>query len=195
MLDLNPEYYVLYPEMAPNYPMLSSTLRPRSLGRMIVGDYTLKIQVSEPAPSAPEFVDYHTWGGDPVVSEKFVDALSALNISGVQALAGNEGDVIVDFGLNYYLFHIYNLIESLNFRKSNFQYDDEIEAVTALESFELDSEKLSRIPLRDRMVFRMEEYPRLNIFHESIVDAVEQEGLKGMRFIPVKKWSDNSYFD
>jgi hypothetical protein len=194
MNNLNDEYYILYPANNNNYPMLISSLRPRSLGRAVTGEYTVDILLDDPQPRNPKYVDYHTSGGTPVISSGFTEALNQLNIPGIQCLKGTGGDVITELKLDYYLLHIHNLIRSMDIKNSKVDYDKEIEAVCDVKSFVLDSEALSQIPLDQRLIFRMEEYPVYNLFHQSVVDHLSKYSLEGMRFIPVTHWNDNARF-
>jgi hypothetical protein len=195
MKDLNKDYYVLYPDNNQNYPMIYADLIPPFFGRKVVGEYQLMIYNHSTMPNNPEYVDYHTAGGEPVISADFVKALNELNIEGIQCLKGTEGDIIEELNLEYYFLHVYNLINSMDMKKSNFEYDDEIQSVDSVENFTLDSDKLSQIPLEKRLVFAMKEYSVYNILHKSVVDHLNKFDLKGMRFIPVTSWNDNAHFN
>ena len=195
MKDLNKEYYVLYPDNNSNYPSIIAQLVPKSRARPVIGDYTLKILSDDPVPTNPEYVDYHTWGGVPVISPQFVSALKELDIHGIQSIKGTDGDVIKELNLNYYLLHIHNFIISMDMKKSKYRFNERIQSVSGVEKFTLDSEKLSKIPLEKRLVFRMKEYGVYNMFHQSVVDHLNKFDLKGMRFIPVTSWNDNAHFN
>lgn len=195
MNDLNNEYYVLYPDNNSNYPSIIAQLLPNSRARPVIGDYTLNILSDDPMPNNPEYVDYHTWGGVPVISPKFVEALKELDIYGIQNVRGTDGDVIKELKLDYYLLHIYNFIICMDMKKSVYDFNERRQSVTSVEKFTLDSEKLSQIPLEKRLVFRMKEYGVYNMFHQSVVDHLNKFDLKGMRFIPVTSWNDNAHFN
>jgi len=196
MNDLNKEYYVLYPDTNQNYPMLRSSLTPKSRARQVdENNYQLMIYKHTIMPKKPKYVDYHTSGGLPIISPKFNKALQELEIYGTQSLKGTKGDVIEDLKLEYYLLHIHNFIISMDMKKSIIDYDEEIQSVCSVEKFTLDSEKLSKIPLEKRLVFRMKEYGVYNMFHQSVVDHLNKFDLKGMRFIPVTSWNDNAHFN
>jgi hypothetical protein len=195
MHDLNKEYYVLYPDNNQNYPMIYADLIPHSTGKKVVGKYQLMIYNHSTMPNKPEYVDYHTAGGEPVISADFVKALNELDIEGIQCLKGINGDVIEELKLEYYLLHAHNLIKSMDMEKSKYRLNERIQSVSGVEKFTLDSGKLSQIPLEKRLVFRMREFPIFHIFHQSIVDHLNKFDLKGMRFIPVTSWNDNAHFD
>ena len=195
MKDLNKEYYVLYPDNNQNYPMIYADLIPHSTGKKVVGKYQLMIYNHSTMPNKPEYVDYHTAGGEPVISPNFVKALNELDIEGIQYLKGINGDVIEELKLEYYLLHVHKFIKSMDMKKSKYRFNERIQSVSSVESFTLDSEKLSKIPLEKRLVFAMDEYSILNIFHKSVVDHLNKFDLKGMQFIPVTSWDDNAHFN
>ncbi|WP_419812390.1 hypothetical protein [Bacterioplanoides sp.] len=195
MEDLNNEYYMLYPDNNPNYPMIIASLRPNSIESYVTGKYNLAILRDDPMPKKPQYVDYHSSGSTPVISKKFVDALSELNIYRVQTLKGTTGDVIEELKLDYYMLHVFNFINAIDIEKSVVDLSSNSKRVVDVESYSLDSEKLSKIPIEKRLVFILDEYPVFYLFHQTVVDHLEQYDLKGHRFIPVSKWNDDAHFD
>jgi hypothetical protein len=71
---------------------------------------------------------------------------------------------------------------------------DEDDEVIDVKSFVIDNGKLSKISQDKRLIFELDEYGVIQLFHQSIVDILESSGLKGFRFIPVKDWNDNIAF-
>ena len=192
MDDLNNEYYVLEPENNSNYPMIGAYLTPDVYGEAISGDYSLMLYLATPIPKNPQYVDFHTEASAPVVSEAFVNLLEPLNIHGIQFLKGTKGNVVEELKLNYHLLNIYSSIQCLDTDNSDVDLDDG--DIFDLRSFTLNSEKLSNTPEQKRLVFELYEYSTIKLFHQSVVDKIESANLKGMRFIPVKEWSDNLAF-
>jgi hypothetical protein len=195
MTDLNDEYYVLEPDNNNSYPMIEADLEPHSQGRVVIGDYELDIYLSDPMPRKPEYVDFHTSGSTPVVSKNMKDLLEPLEVYGIQFLKGTEGDVIEELKLDYYLLHIYSRIVCVDRKKSDIDEDEEGGYVSDVKSLVIDSEALLKIPEEKRLIFEVKEYGVIQLFHKSIVDVIESAGLKGLRFIPVKKWNDNAAFN
>jgi hypothetical protein len=194
MIDLNEEYYLLYPDLNPAYPMIIASLRPKSIDSPVVGDYRLTILRDDPMPKKPQYVDYHSSGSVPVISRRFADALEPLDIYGTQILQGTTGDVIDDLKLDYYLLHVHHLINCMDLENSDVSINKNLGLVRDVRSFSLDSARLAKIPEEQRLIFVVREYPIFYLFHQSIVDIVESANLKGMRFIPVRKWNDNAHF-
>jgi hypothetical protein len=193
MTDLNDEYYVLEPDNNNSYPMIGASLRPHSQGRTVSGDYALNIYLDDPVPRKPEYVDFHTSGSTPVVSKKMKDILEPLEVYGIQFIKGTKGDVIEELKLDYYLLHIYSNIACIDKDNSDIDLDDDGD-VTDVKSFSIDNDRLLKIAENQRLVFELDEYGVIQLFHKSIVDVIESAGLKGLRFIPVKKWNDNAAF-
>jgi hypothetical protein len=197
MIDLNDEYYVLEPDNNNNYPMIGASLRPRSLDQIFTNDYTLNIYLDPPIPKKPEYVDFHTSGSTPVVSKAMKDLLEPLEINGIQFLKGTKGDVIDELKLDYYLLHIYSRVICIDKDKSDVKLDDEddeVDNVLDVKTLVIDSDLLLKTPEENRLIFKVREYGVIQLFHKSIVDVIESAGLKGLRFIPVKKWNDNAAF-
>ncbi len=192
MIDLNDEYYVLEPENNNNYPMIGASLRPHSQGEKLLGEYRLNIYLDDPIPKNPEYVDFHTADSTPVVSKKMKDLLEPLELYGIQFLKGIKGDVIEELKLDYYLLHIYSRIVCIDKNESDIDVSEV--RVSDVRSLVIDSEALLKIPEEKRLIFKVREYGVIQLFHKSIVDVIESEGLKGLRFIPVKKWNDNAAF-
>jgi hypothetical protein len=194
MIDLNDEYYVLEPENNNSYPMIGASIRPRSLGKEVIGEYSLNLYLDGPTPKKPEYVDFHTSGSTPVVSIMMKDLLEPLEIYGIQFLKGTQGNLIEELKLDYYLLHIYSRIICVNREKSDIDEDEDGGYVSDVKTLVIDSELLLKIPEKKRLIFKVREYGVIQLFHKSIVDVIESAGLKGLRFIPVKKWNDNAAF-
>jgi hypothetical protein len=192
MIDLNDEYYVLEPDNNNSYPMIEADLEPHSQGRIVSGDYELDLYLSDPIPRKPEYVDFHTADSTPVVSKNMKDLLEPLEVYGIQFLKGTRGDVIEELNLDYYLLHIYSRIVCIDREKSDIDVSEV--RVSDVRSLVIDSEALLKIPEEQRLIFKVREYGVIQLFHKSIVDVIESAGLKGLRFIPVKKWNDNAAF-
>ncbi len=190
--DLNDEYYVLESENNNNYPMIEADLEPHSQGKKLIGEYSLDMYLSDPMPRNPEYVDFHTSGSIPVVSNNMKKLLEPLDIYGIQFVKGTEGNVIEELKLDYYLLHIYSRIVCIDRDKSDID-ENEIR-VRNVKTLVIDSVELLKIPEENRLIFKVREYGVIQLFHKSIVDVIESAGLKGLRFIPVKKWNDNAAF-
>jgi len=54
-------------------------------------------------------------------------------------------------------------------------------------SFVIDSNKLLKTPENQRPIFEFDEHGIIQLFLKNIVNIIEAVGLKGLRFIPVKK--------
>lgn len=197
MADLNDEYYVLEPDNNNSFPMIGASLRPRTFDKVLTNDYSLNLYLDTPAPKKPEYVDFHTSGSAPVVSKAMKDLLEPIGIFGIQFLKGTTGDVIEELKLDYYLLHIYSRIVCIDKDRSDVKLDkddDSVDNILDVKSIFINSDLLANIPEEQRLIFKVREYGVIQLFHKTIVDVIEAAGLKGLRFIPVKKWNDNAAF-
>jgi hypothetical protein len=142
-------------------------------------------------PPMPDFMEFG------VASKKFYDILSPLRMKGTQfipAVIYNPGNNKTYDGGYYYL-HIYNRLECFDDKKSIYGFDLEL-GLTGIKKLVLDEEKLSKIPLDERLVFTpfsnsgysLDRMFYNNLFHQSIVDKITAAGPKGIRFVNVKDY-------
>jgi hypothetical protein len=59
----------------------------------------------------------------------------------------------------------------------------------------LDTTTLSKIPLKDRLCFRLGELFTHQLFHKSIVEKITETNPTGIRFIKVEDYNVGSAFD
>ncbi|WP_244663244.1 hypothetical protein [Vibrio owensii] len=57
----------------------------------------------------------------------------------------------------------------------------------------LDETLLDKVPLEERLVFRLQEKPQF-LFHETVVDALKAANLTGVGFIRVEQWGPAAMF-
>ncbi|GHV96758.1 hypothetical protein AGMMS50293_30780 [Spirochaetia bacterium] len=117
----------------------------------------IEFEFRTPYPKKPNMVDYLVHGGWGIVSEKIYQALSPLNVKGIQlipaTIANPKNKDIYD---HYYFLHIYNYLECLDTEKSVYT-KDVLDMVEMIQKIILDEKVLSKIPLEDRLVFRLGE--------------------------------------
>ncbi|GHS90140.1 hypothetical protein FACS189487_11490 [Campylobacterota bacterium] len=130
-----------------------------------------------------------------VFSKKVYDVLEPLNIKGLQLvpviITGNKGEEYD----NYWVANIYNTIECFDKEKSVYKYSDFLACWERIEKLVLDKEKLSKIPLDERLVFIPKETSQFIVYHKSIVDVILSVNPEGVFFVPVEKWARGQQFD
>ena len=165
-------------------------LRQRSIKRDVIGKGHVIVTMGDDGNFRP--YDYHHIIPSGIISQKFMAILSIFNLPGVdfyEAAIENNRKIWKD----RYFVHIWQNYRALHQGRSKIDgtfIDDDF----ILEGISLDEALLDSIPLKDRLVFRLEEKPQY-LYHESVVAAIKAAGLTGVRFICVKDWGLGSAFD
>lgn len=192
MNSIDHEYYVIVTENNLKHPMLSWGDSNKPPLKKVTDDQPLHLEIAEPIPDEYEIADYHVLPR-PVISEKIKHSIDKCNLFNVQFIPASIKTTETKFD-NYYLFHIYNLIKCLDIKNSDVTIDEDLDDIEDLRSFSLDEKKLFDIDLKDRLVFILWEYPSIYICHKSIKNKIESTHSIGIRFIPIKEWSDDINF-
>ena len=87
--------------------------------------------------------------------------------------------------------HCYNEIEAVDLEKSVYRKPG---ILMFIDKFELDEEKLSKIPLEKRLIFRLDESTDIYLFHQSIVDEINKLNPVGIHFTRVDEWDVGAAF-
>lgn len=193
------EYYLLTETGAAGSYMLGQVdesddgllrlLRMSSIKHLVEGPGKVKVNQGNKRKFAP--CDFHKTPRF-LVSEKFKTVIETFQPQGVdfyQTDISNEGQVWSE----HYFTHIWNNYRVMHHGRSKIDgtyVDDDF----ILESFSLDEELLDKIPLQERLIFRLSESPQF-LFHETVVAALSEADLTGLGFIKVKDWGISSAFD
>lgn len=106
-----------------------------------------------------------------VVSQKIADVLFSQKIKGIQLIpatvTSNKGDIYEDF---YYI-NIFHLIEAMDKDKEKSKYDLNEYGIYWIDRFALDIEVLKKIPLEERLFFKLKEHFSIKLCHHSVVDG------------------------
>ena len=198
MTDLNNEYYVLFEDNSLNLVSIDGHIKPYVHPEdPVPEDYTMKVYVALGSKRNPKFVDIHFRSCiRPIMIKAVVDVMVPLDLYKVQFIKGTYGEVLENFGKEYYRLWCYNHILSLDLEKSVYgSQEDNGTWVEDLETIVLDNEKLGRVPEEQRLMFHIKERPEFLIVHQTIVDALTPHNFVGAKFVPVKKWGIDSIFD
>lgn len=193
------EYYVLTEQGASGQYMLgkikgsddglSRLLSQRSIKRLVRGPGKVRVNRGDKARFSP--CDYHDTGDD-LVSEKFKQVIETFKPQHVDFYQTDiiNGDQVWS---EHYFMHIWNHYRVMHHGRSRIKgtyvNDDFI-----LKSFSLDEKLLDKIPLQERLIFRLSEKPQF-LFHETVVTALKAANLTGVGFKKVKDWGISSGFD
>lgn len=88
--------------------------------------------------------------------------------------------------MQYYLLHVMKFIPCLVQEES--AYSKQFDGISYVEKLVLDHTQLNKIPIQERLMFRLEEMPRIILFEDGMVDAIAQVKPKGCYFVPVEEW-------
>ncbi|UIP26714.1 hypothetical protein [Photobacterium sp. TLY01] len=158
-----------------------------SLKNHVLGPGVVEITEGNLAKFQP--CDYHETA-EQLVSEKFRQVLAPFNLPGVDFYQTNIVSGSKTWSEHYYIhvWHHHRAIYKGRSKIDGTYIDDDF----ILESLSLDENVLDKIPLEERLVFRLEEDP-IFLFHETIVQALREANLTGLSFQRVDEWSLHLY--
>ena len=207
------DYYIILSQNTKNYPMMSGKMTPklkyyysdnfrddngklkainnRIECELAPEEYSYEINLAEPVPSSPKYVDFHMYDLEQSVSLKFVQTFEGF--PGMQFVKGTKGKVVEELKLDYYYIHYLYSINCLNQEKSDVDLDAH-GFVFAYEKLILDYEVLNNIPEAQRLIFWLREVPMVCIVHQKFVDTYNESGLKGVRFVPIEQYNEETAF-
>jgi hypothetical protein len=193
------DYYLIDSDNNPNYPALNYK-------DVYEGDIffakeplsaTTKLEMClwKPAPKKPEMVDFHSVADVLAFENSLYAILEPLKLHNVQFIPAS---IEVKKGTEidgYWLMHNYNRVECMDLEKSDCDIDEDDGDVTWIRKIVLSPEKLSKVPLEERLFFRMKEDYPTHLVHKSIVDKIMAINPKGIKFTPVEAWKQGMQFD
>ncbi|EHH1242462.1 hypothetical protein P3589_15365 [Vibrio parahaemolyticus] len=167
---------------------LEHLMATRSLKREVKG--LGKVEVCEGNKKSFSPCDYHEIA-EQMISDKFRQVLLPFELPGVDFYPTEvtNGDKVWS---NYFMMHIWNNYRTIHQGRSVIDgtyVDDDF----FLEALSLDETLLDRVPLEERLVFRLQEDPQF-LFHETVVDALKAANLTGVGFIRVDQWGPAAMF-
>jgi hypothetical protein len=147
----------------------------------------MEFTFGKPYPRKPVIGDYFSQT-ESIVSEKIKNVLAPLKIKGIQLIpatvTSNKGDLYED----YYYIHLYNIIKAMDMDVNNSVYKQRNGGSYSIDRFTLDKDVLGKIPLEERLVFRLKEDESIKLYHKSIVDAIMSINPTGVQFTKVENW-------
>ena len=193
------DYYLVFAQSAPSVPAITlsddSDYDDLDMIQEEIDADILEFEIDEPFPKKPVMVDFHDDGTIEVVSAKIYQALQSLNAKKMQLIPAtihdSRNDVTYD---NYFYPHVYFRINCLNKEKSTYTIGVGGN-VNTISKISLDTEVLSKIPLEERLAFRLGEMFTFQLFHKSVVDAIMATEPKGVRFVKVEDYHVGAAFD
>lgn len=191
-MDTNYSYYVMERDGTDSYPRIYDSEDSEHTTDYIYIYKDEKIEdpkvtefnFAEPFFKEPVIGDYFSQPAA-VVSPKIADVLLPHHIEGIQLIPaivnGNKGEVYE----GYFYIHIYHHLEAMDKEKSNYTPSGRSYSI---KKFVLDQEALSKIPLQERLIFRLKEDSTKKLIHQSLVDEILKTDPKGVVFKKVEDW-------
>ena len=148
-------------------------------------------ELGDPVPRKPKMADYHS-SPECIVSKRIFDVLQPLNIYGIQLLPARiKGKNDEEFD-DYWGIHIYNSLECIDVNLSECRIDRI--RIAKVKKLVLDKEKLAKVPLEKRLIFRMKEDSSYKLFHASVANAIMAINPEGLKFVNIEDWTNASYY-
>jgi hypothetical protein len=193
------DYYLLLPVAIPNSPAVILGENPTRddimVNHPLVNIDVVELAFDEPYPKKPAMVDFHDDGIIVVFSEKLYQILFPLNIKGIQLIPATISNPRNnDVYSHYYYLHIYNHINCLDKQNSNCSVS-RVGTIRSIKKMVLDTTVLSKIPLENRLIFRLAEMYAHRLFHQSVVDKIMETNPEGIRFVKVEDFNIGSAFN
>ncbi|TOG16143.1 hypothetical protein CGJ06_24350 [Vibrio parahaemolyticus] len=192
------QYYLLCESGHAGFHMLGQTkdsdkglrhlMAKRSLKREVTG--LGKVRVFEGNKKNFSPCDYHEIA-EQMVSDKFRQVLLPFEFPGVDFYpteVTNDDKVWSD----YFMMHIWNNYRAIHQGRSVLK-GTYVENDFFLRALSLDETLLDKVPLEERLVFRLQEKPQF-LFHETVVNALKAANLTGVGFIRVDQWGPAAMF-
>jgi len=146
---------------------------------------------AKPYPRRSVMADYHFSGGPDVFSNRIREAIESMNVPDVDFIDAEITDRKGETFDEYSIMHVRKLIPCFDKERSRWKppgFDPD--KVMSIDNMVLDMDRLEKIPLQERLIFRLEECVHYHLFHESVVDAIAalEPAPTGFRFVSVGAW-------
>ncbi len=189
------DYYAAYKLRERNVPRLTLSgagSRLLAQNESLENVEPIEYFMCDPIPPKINLVDFMT-SPKAVISDKIADVLRPMNISGIQllncVLLGEKEEQDIREG--YWGLHIYHRIECVNRELSICRINH---GIISAEKIVLDKSVLEKIPLQDRLIFRLQEDPLYQLFHKSIVDKIMAVNPSNLGFVDLDTPNDRSLY-
>ncbi|MDU1889302.1 MAG: hypothetical protein E6767_01310 [Dysgonomonas sp.] len=140
--------------------------------------------------------DYLQLDTNSVFSKKIHDALINIPIEEFQLVPALIWDQKKGIKYeNFYIANAYKKISSFDKEKTIYwKISDLTGAWVDIEKINLDKNILSKIPLEERLIYTSAENSAFVLYHKTIVDIILSTNPKGVNFIPVEEWNNDTFF-
>ena len=191
--NFNPEeYYVIRVDYSSEHiPMLAwgetSSRKFLKAEKITDMETPLKIEFDDPVPKKPLMNDILELGSSYAISEKLKQLLEKADLINLQYFPATILKTKKESITGYYILHCHNVIPAVD--KNNYEGSAvEDGKIFEIKRFTLDADLLNKIPLHDRLFFRLAENRAYTIIHQSIVDEIKKAEITGILLYSVNNW-------
>lgn len=187
LLPIHKEYFYFEEVEVEGAPSIAATLdSPSVLHLRKPIDPNIKLIFGDVwgLPSKIVMPDYLT-SPKSIFSQKVYDALAPLNIPTIQLL---KSSIYIDdtWYNDYWTLHNYTRILCIDYEQTNGKL---VFPVIDGEKIVVDAKVLSKIPLKERLIFRFKDADSIEVIHESVVQEIMSVKPTGIKFISLLDYS------
>ncbi len=193
------EYYVMEADNAYNHPVLTfgdTNCRPFMKKMPLDNDeieLPIKIEFDDDYPEY-EMADLLILDAQYAVSEKLKNILEREEVHGIQFFPAEIETEKSEIILGHNFMHVWNRLAAIDKKNYKGGKPDELGLILDLESISLNEDLMEKTPFEQRKVIRLAEDPSMLLVHQSIYNAIKEEGLTGMSFWKVSEWDTGAMF-
>lgn len=200
MKDYNQEYFYVSDTRGDMYPTLAYAA---GGGNFVEVDKAKPLDTSEKrimcfqsrTSSKPQLADFHCLKHyAPVISEGLKNVLDSFNLKDVQFLPAAVRDNEHNLHEGYYILHVYNQIQSMDWEKSRWDENEFNEKRPYIDNLVLDNALIDQVPLEERLVFTVWEDSSHLLFHYSVVEEMLKTAPKGLTIYRLSTWDSSLPF-
>ncbi len=137
-------------------------------------------------------VDY--FGVKPVFSLKVSTVFRQLNLPYLQLIPIDLQVSASGKTVRYEYLRVCNFVPCIDIEKSDCVVREATGTIQSMKKAVLDIESLSKVPLKDRLLFLPKRGTGAYIYHESIVEKILTMDTLGISFIKVEEWKEGMQF-
>lgn len=157
--------------------------------------HLIRFRFGDPIPRRPEMGDVHNNAQHLVISDKLKQVMQKMQLKDIQYLPATINDTKNGkLYEGYWVLHIHNLINCLDWEKSELDTLKTGQIVT-IEKLVFNDEALDKIPLEERLIFALGEERLEMYFHASVVEKLVALHPKGVAFCSLARWSTSFPFE
>ena len=142
--------------------------------------------------NTPKLADHHSYTSSPLVSDRIKNAIAPMNIKNLEFVPAQ-----IEYKENvfphFWLMHPLTELDVVDLSRSAIELDMDGDFI-GIQRMSLDGAKLDKIPLEDRLFFRLKHRASLFMWHCSLVHAVMAVNPSGIQFFDAEGYGQSMQF-